>query len=165
MKIKQNRARSWSQRLNWSSYINRKEMFEMCIINIYDNYFFWPGKFQSIQFKMKDLPKTGCRGGMVWRDTDRQTGGYTDKTLSIKHNIALSLSKGLVHLTINIGEKSSISSRFTLLLRLWITPLLQRKCSISQNQDWLPACTGQGETLNTVTPIYHITNLATEDYS
>ena len=53
---------------------------------------------------MKDLPKTGCRGGMVWRDTYRQTGGYTDKT-TIKHNIALALSKGLVHLTINIGEK------------------------------------------------------------
>ena len=55
---------------------------------------------------MKNLSKTGCRGVRVWRDTDRQTGGYTDKTLAIKQSIALALSKGLVHLTTNISKKN-----------------------------------------------------------
>ena len=55
---------------------------------------------------MKNLSKTGCRGVMVWRDTDRQTGGYTDKTLAIKQSIALALSKGLVPLTTNISKKN-----------------------------------------------------------
>lgn len=56
---------------------------------------------------MKDLsyPRLDVEG--IWYgeiQTDRQTGGYTDKTLAIKHSIALALSKGLVHLTTNIGK-------------------------------------------------------------